>query len=125
MSSRRPQRKGLGAGLRLLATTLGDLRQQESPHISPRHASTPSRPAMAAMTRAAAGSAHHHPATAFARSPTRSAAERYAQSKFSFPSLTVALELSFAPTLRFAIASSGIVTAVNAARPIPTQLADG
>jgi hypothetical protein len=41
------------------------------------------------------------------------------------PSLTVALDPSLTPTLRFAMASNGIVTAVNAARAIPTQLVDG
>ena len=40
-------------------------------------------------------------------------------------SLTVADELSLRPTLRFARASSGIVGAVTAASPIPTQLTSG
>jgi hypothetical protein len=35
-------------------------------------------------------------------------------------SLSATEELSFRPTLRFAAASSGIVGAVKAARPIPT-----
>jgi len=39
--------------------------------------------------------------------------------------LTAADELSFRPTRRFQAASSGIVGAVKAARPIPTQLAAG
>jgi len=42
-----------------------------------------------------------------------------------YASLTVAEELSFRPTSRLARASSGIVGAVTAARPIPTQLASG
>jgi hypothetical protein len=44
---------------------------------------------------------------------------------FWAPSLTVADEFSDTPTRRFAIASSGIVGAVNAASPIPTQLVPG
>jgi hypothetical protein len=40
------------------------------------------------------------------------------------PSLTVAPDPSPTPTLRFAMLSSGIVTAVSAARAIPTQLVD-
>ena len=46
--------------------------------------------------------------------------DKYAQIMFWLASLTVADEFSFRPTLRFARASSGIVGAVNAARPIPT-----
>ena len=44
---------------------------------------------------------------------------------FWLASLTVADELSLRPTLRLARASSGIVGAVKAASPIPTQLAAG
>jgi hypothetical protein len=38
---------------------------------------------------------------------------------------TVAEEFKFRPTSRFARASSGIVGAANAARPIPSQLTAG
>ena len=41
------------------------------------------------------------------------------------PSLTVAEEPRLRPTRRFAAASSGIVTAVKAASPMPTQLVPG
>src|SRR5437016_3680590 len=44
------------------------------------------------------GSAHHHPARAFARSPTSSATDKYAQIMFWPASLTVADELSWRPT---------------------------
>ena len=44
--------------------------------LSPRQLSRPSRAATAAMTSAAAGSAHQQPKTALSVSPTRSAAER-------------------------------------------------
>src|SRR6266516_4650410 len=53
------------------------------------------------MTSAALGSAHHQPATAFKSNPIRSATERYAQSMFWAPSLTVADEFSSVPTRRF------------------------
>ena len=44
---------------------------------------------------------------------------------FCWPSLVVAEEPSFSPTLAFAIASGGMVASVTAASPIPTQLASG
>jgi hypothetical protein len=49
---------------------------QQQSQLSPRQLSTPSRAAIAAITSAAAGSAHHQPSSAFASSPTRSAIER-------------------------------------------------
>jgi len=49
---------------------------QQHSQARPRQLSRPSRSAKAAMTRAAAGSAHHQPATALRRSPARSATER-------------------------------------------------
>jgi hypothetical protein len=99
--------------------------QHPSAQLSPRQVSRPSLSATAAMTSAAAGSAHHQPASAFASSPTRSAIERYAQSWLWLASLTVADDPSACPTLRFARARSGMVGAVNAARPMPTQEAPG
>lgn len=50
--------------------------QHASQHVSPRHASRPSRTARPAMTRAAIGSAHHHPSVALASRPTSRMAER-------------------------------------------------
>jgi hypothetical protein len=51
------------------------LAQQQSQFL-PCQLSMPSFAAMAAITRAAAGSAHHQPASALASSPTSSATER-------------------------------------------------
>ena len=85
----------------------------------------PSRTATAPITSAAAGSAHHQPISAFKERPTSSAIDRYAQIMFWFDSLTAADEFSLCPMRRFARASSGIVGAVNAARPILTQLVAG
>jgi hypothetical protein len=56
--------------------------QQVSQQPSPRHDSRPSLKATPAITSAAPGSAHHHPISAFAPSPTRSATDRYAQIMF-------------------------------------------
>jgi len=55
----------------------------------------------------------------------RRATERYAQTMFCSASPTVALDPSACPTRCFARASNGIVGAVKAARPIPTQLVSG
>ena len=72
-----------------------DPRQQQlSTQPSPRHPWTPSRAATAAIASAASGSAHHHPNSAFAPSPARSAIDRYAQSMFWAPSDTVAADPS-------------------------------
>jgi hypothetical protein len=51
--------------------------------------------------------------------------DRYAQTMFCAPSFTVADELSCCPTRRLSSARSGIVGAVNAARPTPIQLVAG
>src|SRR4051812_27724246 len=99
--------------------------QHASQQPSPRQLERPSYAAAKAIASAASGSAHHHPSTAFAPRPTRSAIERYAQSCVCEDSLTAAAELSLSPTRRFAQASSGIVAAVKAASPIPTQLVLG
>ena len=48
---------------------------EQQSQLSPCQLSTPSRPAMPAMTSAATGSAHHQPVRAFASSPTSSAAD--------------------------------------------------
>ena len=49
---------------------------QQQSQLSPRQLATPSLAAMAAITSAAMGSAHHHPKSAFASSPASSAIER-------------------------------------------------
>src|SRR5712692_8836967 len=54
---------------------LGDA-QQVSQQPSPRQLSRPSLTATAAITSAAAGSAHHRPHTAFSSSPTNSATDK-------------------------------------------------
>lgn len=62
--------------------------QQPSAQPSPRQLSTPSRAATAAMTKAAAGSAHHQPSSAFAprpKTPLQDGGERSCGSGLSDP----------------------------------------
>ncbi len=99
--------------------------QQRSQQPSPRQLSRPSLTATAAITNAAAGSIHHKPKSAFAPRPINSAIERYAHSCVCDASLTAAGEFSLRPTRRFQEARSGMLGAVKAARPIPTQLTSG
>src|SRR3954451_12870743 len=99
--------------------------QAQQSHALPRQAWRASCNATPATTSAASGSAHHHPATAFAPSPRSSATERYAQSMVWWLSLVVADEPSASPTFRFARASGGIATSVTTASPIPIQLTLG
>src|SRR6476661_10209614 len=99
--------------------------QQPSAQPSPSQLSRPSFAATAAIASAVSGSAHHQPAIAFAPRPTSSAIERYAHSCVCDASLTAADEFKPLPIRRFARASNGIVGAVNAANPIPTQLTPG
>src|SRR5262249_22934390 len=99
--------------------------QQPSVQPLPRQLCRPSFTATTATARAARGSAHHQPRRAFAPRPTSSATERYAQSGVWEASLTAAEEWSLEPTWTLARPSSGIVTAVNAARAIPIQLVRG
>ena len=56
--------------------TIPKSQQSSHPVSSPRIPSMPSRMSHGTMMRAAAGSAHHQPATALAASPTKSASER-------------------------------------------------
>ena len=53
-----------------------ECRAQQHSQLSPFQESRPSLSATAAITRAATGSAHHQPASAFASKPTSSATER-------------------------------------------------
>src|SRR5207248_10184111 len=106
-------------------TAHASFRQQASQQPSPRQLSRPSLSATAAMTSAVSGSAHHQPASALAPSPSRRAIERYAQSCVCEASLTAAEEWSWFAIRRLARARSGIVGAVKAASPIPSQLGLG
>lgn len=87
---------------------------------SPRRASSPSRAAKAAITRAASGSAHHQPSAEFATSPTSSTPDRYEHSNVCSESATTLGEPSSRPVRRSSQDSTGITTTETAARAMPT-----
>ena len=94
-------------------------------HALPCKASIPSLAMIGVMTRAATGSAHHHPATAFKTNPTTRMAERYVQKSACLASANIAALPSCSPTRFFAWERRGIATKAAQATIIPAMLCAG
>src|SRR5262249_3875770 len=88
-------------------------------------ASMPSREIIGTIQKAATGSAHHHPNSAFSNGPPSKIADKYAQISVCRESATSARLLRLAATRRLARASSGITMRETTERTIPTRLASG
>ena len=77
------------------------------------------------ITRAATGSAHHHPNPAFRSSPPNRIADRYVQKSVCLESACMAALSIPLATRRFALASRGMTQSERAAMTIPGKLRYG
>ena len=98
------------------------------PHLShpfPRIALMPSLAMIGTITTPAAGSAHHHPRSAFKSRPPRRITERYVQKSVCLESALIAALSMPSATRRFARANIGMTTTEVAATMMPRMLRSG
>src|SRR2546422_1512566 len=90
--------------------------------FSPRQAARPSLIATAAIAKPAIGSSHHQPQRLFVTNPARTAAAKYAHSRFCIPSPAVAPEPRRTPKRCLAMPRAGISRMLLIVSPIPSSV---
>src|SRR5438552_847747 len=90
--------------------------------FSPRQAARPSLIATAAIAKPAIGSSHHQPQRLFVTNPARTAAAKYAHSRFCIPSPAVAPEPRRTPKRCLAMPRAGISRMLLIVSPIPSNV---
>src|SRR5438552_6721999 len=94
----------------------------EQVQLSPHQPAEPSLSATSAIAKPAIGSSHHQPQRLFVTNPARTAAAKYAHSRFCIPSPAVAPEPRRTPKRCLAMPRAGISRMLLIVSPIPSNV---